>query len=63
MPLNTQPYGMSLVDWVPTPSAPLFSIPDYSEMVHESHEWLHLIYGNIEEELPLDMPIPLGKII
>ena len=38
-------------------------IPDYSEMVHESHEWLHSTYGNIEEELPLDMPIPLGKII
>ena len=38
-------------------------ISDYSDMVHESHEWLHLIYGNIEEELPLDMPIPLGKII
>ena len=38
-------------------------IPDYSDMVHESHEWLHSVYGNIEEELPLDMPIPLGKII
>ena len=38
-------------------------IPDYSEMVHESHELLHSIYGDIEEGLPLDMPIPLGKII
>ena len=37
-------------------------IPDCSEMVPESHEWIHLIYGNIEE-LPLDMPIPLGKIV
>ena len=26
-------------------------ISDYSEMVHESHEWLHSIYGGIEEEL------------
>ena len=38
-------------------------ITDYSEMVHESHEWQQSIYGDIEEELPLDMPIPLGKII
>ena len=38
-------------------------IPDYSDIVHESHEWLHSIYGNIEEELPLDMPVPLGEII
>ena len=38
-------------------------IPDYSEMVHESHEWVHCIYGDIEEELPLDMPTPLGKIV
>ena len=37
------------------------SLIDYSEMVHESYEWLHSIYGDIEEELPLDMPIPLGK--
>ena len=32
-------------------------------MVHESHESLHSIYGDIEEELPSDMPIPLGKIV
>ena len=32
-------------------------------MVHESHKWLHLIYGNNEEELTLNMPIPLGRII
>ena len=32
-------------------------------MVHESQKLLHLIYGNIEEELPLDMPIPSGKIV
>ena len=38
-------------------------IPDYSKMVHESHKWLHSICGDIEEDLPLDMPIPLGKII
>ena len=43
--------------WIPTDP------PDYSEMVHESHKSLHLIYGNIEEELPLNMPIPFGKII
>ena len=32
-------------------------------MVHESHKWLHSIYGDIEEQLPSDMPIPLGEII
>ena len=32
--------------------------------IFESHEWLHSIYGDIEEELPSDdMPIPLGKFI
>ena len=38
-------------------------ITDYSEMEHESHEWLHSIYGDIEEELPLNVPTPLGKIV
>ena len=38
-------------------------IPDYSEMIHESHEWLHSIYSNIEEELPLDMPPSLARIV
>ena len=32
-------------------------------MVHESHDRLHSIYGDIEEELPSDMPTPLGKLI
>ena len=32
-------------------------------MVHESHNWMHSIYGDIEQELPSDMPTPLGKLI
>ena len=36
-------------------------IADYSEIVHESHELLHSIYDNIEEELPLDKPTQLGE--
>ena len=32
-------------------------------MVHESHNWMHSIHGEIEEELPSDMPTPLGKLV
>ena len=32
-------------------------------MVYESHEWVLSICGDIEEELPSDMPIPLGKFV
>ena len=32
-------------------------------MVHKSHNWMHSIYGDIEEELPSDMPTPMGKLI
>ena len=36
-------------------------IPDYSELKGEEHDWLNSIYGNIDKELPQDMPTPLGK--
>ena len=44
---------------------PLYILTQTSltEMVHESHEWLHSIYGDIEEELPPDMPTALGKMM
>ena len=32
-------------------------------MVHESHNCVHSIYGNIEQELPSDMPTQLGKLV
>ena len=32
-------------------------------MVHDSHEWLHSMYGNIEEEVAVDILTPLGRII
>ena len=38
-------------------------IPDYSEMEHKSHNWMHSLYGDIEEEVPPDIPNPLGKLI
>ena len=52
--------------WVCSPHAAVCiqtDIPDYSKMIHESHEWMHPIYVDIEEELPSDMPIPLGKLV
>ena len=30
-------------------------------MVHESHNWMHSSYGEIEEDLPSDMPTPIRK--
>ena len=32
-------------------------------MVYESHEWLYFIYQEIEEELPSDLPITIGKLV
>ena len=32
-------------------------------MVRESHNWMHSIDRNMEEELPSDMPTQLGKLI
>ena len=53
---------MDVLKFSPCCSTICADFSDYREMIYESHEWLYLIYGNIEEELPLDMPIPLGKI-
>ena len=32
-------------------------------MVHESHDWMCSIYGDIEKVLPSDIPTPLGKLV
>ena len=36
-------------------------VPDYSKTIHESQNWMNFIYGNIEEELPPDLPSPLTE--
>jgi hypothetical protein len=35
-------------------------VPDYSQLQRPIIDWAH-IYGNVTEELPYDMPVPLGK--
>ena len=35
--------------------------PDTSRIPHREYDWTHSCYGNPEEEIPEDMPKPLGK--
>ena len=35
--------------------------PDYSHLPKQEYEWTRTIYGNVEEEIPKDIPKPLGK--
>ena len=37
-------------------------LPDYSELKNTKYDWTG-IYGNISEEMPHDMPEPLGKLV
>ena len=36
-------------------------MPDLSELPEQKYSWMHSIYGDVREELPDDMPTPLGK--
>ena len=36
-------------------------IPDYSDLPDQNYDWLHTVYGNVDELLPHDMPTPLGN--
>ena len=39
-------------------------IPDHETIFGDkpiTHEWMHTIYGNVTEEIPLDMPTPKGR--
>jgi hypothetical protein len=38
-------------------------IPDYSHLDHVTYDWTHSVYGNSSEELPSNMPVPLGKAV
>ena len=35
--------------------------PDYSHLPKQAHEWTRTVYGNVKEEIPKDIPKPLGK--
>lgn len=37
--------------------------PDFSSLVAPLHSWQHSIYGDVREEIPSDIPIPLGKMV
>ena len=35
--------------------------PDYSHQPKQEYEWTRTVYGNVKEEIPNDIPKPLGK--
>ena len=35
--------------------------PDYSHLPKQEYEWTSTVYGNVKEEIPKDIPKPLGK--
>ena len=35
--------------------------PDYSHLPKQEYEWARTAYGNVKEEIPKDIPKPLGK--
>ena len=35
--------------------------PDYSGIPNITYDWAHSVYGDIEEDIPDDIPTPLGK--
>ena len=37
--------------------------PDYSELPEQEFDWMHAVYGNVEELIPHDMLKPLGKLV
>ena len=37
--------------------------PDYSHLPKQEYEWTRSLYGNVKEEIPKDIPKPLGKIV
>ena len=34
--------------------------PDYSHLPNQEYEWNRIVYGNVKEEIPKDIPKPLG---
>ena len=37
--------------------------PDYSDLPNQNHDWLHSVYGNVSELIPLGIPEPLGNYV
>lgn len=37
--------------------------PDYSDLPHFEQDWARSVYGDVEEEIPHDAPVPLGKFV
>ena len=35
--------------------------PDYSQLPKQNNEWTRTVYGGVKEEIPKDIPKPLGK--
>ena len=35
--------------------------PDYCHLTKQEYEWTRTVYGNVKEEIPKDIPKPLGK--
>mgnify|MGYP006357956311 FL=1 len=38
-------------------------IPDYSDLPEPHYDWSRSVYGNVTEDIPLDAPKPLGKVV
>ena len=36
-------------------------VPDYSHLPKQEYEWTRTVYGNVKEEIPADIPKPLGQ--
>jgi Reverse transcriptase (RNA-dependent DNA polymerase) len=37
--------------------------PDYSGLAEQDYDWTYTPYGNVKEQVPHDMPEPLGKFV
>ena len=38
-------------------------IPDYSELPDITYKWMYMIYGEVKEGIPNDIPKPAGNTI
>ena len=39
------------------------NLPDLSDVPDNEYDWLYTVYGKVQEEIPHDAPVPLGKEI
>jgi uncharacterized membrane protein YgcG len=38
-------------------------LPDYEHLQHKDQDWSDSVYGNMQEEFPHNMPVPLGNLV